>query len=204
MQQDMFNPSRQLDLFDAPQRPAPIRPPEAETVDQYNARRRREADQWKAQWEAFKAKVERGTDHETLITGDRTRRREHFQVDLIRLDDGWHYRQDYSYSTGGGGGPYGREAYATRDDALTQCLRLLLEAMARDAATDTKGFPPAWRTWALEVAPTPLFGGADLAAEYAAMLETFTARNQLRVAAIRAGAREYRDEKGELRSIYSL
>lgn len=212
-QLDMFAPARQLDLFAAPPPPAVLAQPapriiapgtQNETEDEYTARRRRENDEWRREWDAFQAMVARGIDRETLVAGDRARRRDYFQLDVIRLDDGWHYRRDYSFSNGGGGGPYGRDAHPTRDDAVTAALRLLLRDMARDTATGTRGYPPAWRTWALEVAPPALFGGADLAAEYDALLATYRQRNALRCAALRAGEREYVDEKGERRSVTSL
>lgn len=153
--------------------------------------------------------VERGTDRERVGVGDPTRRRDHYHIDLIRLDDGWHYRRDYSYGMGGGGGPYGREAFATRDDALTDALRDLVKALARDAATDNKGYPPAWLDWAINIAPSPLFGGADLSDEYQEMLIRYRKRNALRCAAIRAAGDDYAnacyvDESGSVRSIYSL
>lgn len=160
-------------------------------------------------WETFRALIEAAGEPETVMTGDPERRKHYYAIDLIRMDDGWHYRRDYSFPNGGGGGPFGRDAYATRDDALVHGLRELLKGIARDVATSaSSGYPEAWAQWAIGLSPPPLFGGPDLGAEYDAMVAKYRSRNALRCAAIRAAdhvpGSTYVDEEGRERSVYSL
>lgn len=186
-----------------------------ETDDQYRARRRAETERWSAEWEAFKARVAASGEPETIMIGDPAHRKPYYSIDLLLMDDGWHVRRDYGYPNGGGGGPFGREAYRNRDDALISEARQLLDGIARDVATGRSGaeaYPPAWAQWAISLVPLDLFGGADLASEYAAMIAKYRARNELRCAAIRAAKdmdgglsqATYTDEEGRERSVYSL
>jgi len=189
--------------------------PRPETDAEYSARRRAEAEQERTQWEAFRERVSAAGEPETVMIGDPARRKPYYSIDLLLMDDGWHVRCDYSYGIGGGGGPFGYEAYPTRDDAMTSELRHLLDGMARDVATGRTGaeaYPEAWANWAIDQVPLSLFGGADLAAEYDAMIAMYRRRNALRCAAI-AAAKDmdgglskatYIDEEGRERPVCSL
>jgi hypothetical protein len=187
--------------------------PAPETDKKYRARRRIENERDRERWEAFRERVAAAGDPETVMIGDPARRKTYYAIDLLLMDDGWHVRSDYCYGNGGGSGPFGYEAYPTRDDALTSELRRLLDGMARDVATGRNGaesYPPAWAEWAIGLVQLDLFGGIDLAAEYDAMIATYRRRNQLRCAAIQAAKdaglsnATYIDEEGRERSVYSL
>jgi hypothetical protein len=186
-----------------------------ETDEQYRARRAAENDRDRERWEAFRARVATAGQPETVMIGDPARRKPYYAIDLLMMDDGWHVRRDYGYGIGAGSGPFGYEAYPTRDDALISELRRLLDGMARDVATGRKGaeaYPEAWAAWAIDLVPLSLFGGADLAAEYEAMVAKYRRRNELRCAAIAAAKDDggvisqatYTDEEGRERSVYSL
>lgn len=186
-----------------------------ETDEQYRARRAAENDRERERWEAFRERAAAAGEPETVMIGDPARRKPYYAIDLLLMDDGWHVRRDYGYGNGGGGGPFGYLAYPNRDDALTSELRRLLDSMARDVATGRTGaeaYPQAWAQWAISLVPLDLFGGADLASEYAAMIAKYRARNVLRCAAIRAASdmdgglsqATYTDEEGRERSVYSL
>lgn len=184
-----------------------------ETDEQYRARRAAENDRDRERWEAFRARVSVAGEPETVMIGDPARRKPYYAIDLLMMDDGWHVRRDYGYGNDGGCGPFGYQAYPSRDDALTSELRRLLDGMARDVATGRTGaeaYPPAWAQWAISLVPLDLFGGTDLAAEYDAMIATYRRRNELRCAAIQAAKdtdlsnATYTDEEGRERSVYSL
>ncbi|MGR4893363.1 hypothetical protein ACIPPQ_20250 [Sphingopyxis sp. LARHCG72] len=186
-----------------------------ETDEQYRARRRAEAEQRVAEWNAFSARVAAAGEPKTVMIGDPAHRKPYYSIGLLLMDDGWHVRRDYGYPNGGGGGPFGREAYPTRDDALVSEARQLLDGLARDAATGRTGaeaYPATWAQWAINLVPLDLFGGADLASEYAEMIAKYRVRNELRCAAIRAAndmggslsKATYHDEEGRERSVYSL
>lgn len=195
---------QQLDLFATPARPViPHMPNDAE------ARRLQRVDDWQTFYAATqRAEALRG--RETLQWGkDRGNR---YVVDILQMDDGWHYRSEYDMPNLGGCGPFAREFFPTRDGALTDCLRKQLASIARHLTTSgyssvNHGSDAQWldlARWCIEQAPPILFGGADLQTEFEQLRALYAGREKLRCAAIRANAQTYTGEDGLERSIYSL
>lgn len=221
--------TRQLDLFAAGPlfanpRAAPPAPVAASAPDSLAAEVAqferdliaRQADE-RAAWEADKAAIaaaEAAHPPEVLLWGKKAGpcSGKYFEVQLLRDGDRWRARSDFSMPNMGGSGPFSRADFASRDEALADVLRKKLASVARHLASDIHssvnyGTEAEWRSlarWCCDQAPSALFGGADLAAEFEALEATYKAREKLRCAAICAGEKSYIGEDGERRSIYSL
>lgn len=193
---------RQFDLFAPPTSRAPL-----PICDDAEAKARRVEE-----WQEFSTRIKAADDlrgRETLKWGKDSRAQ--FTVDLLQMDDGWHYRSDFDMPNMGGSGPFAREFFATRDAALIDCLRKQLADIARhleaSKSSVNHGSDAQWldmARWCIEQAVPILFGGTDLRADFDRLRVMYRQREQLRCAAICAGAKGYIGEDGQERSIYSL
>lgn len=134
--------------------------------------------------------------------------------ELRLLFDGeeWSVDGDYSMPNQGGYCGLGNRTFASRDEALIAAMRHRLADVAKHLAVyrdgdSMYGKAKDWQSlasWCIAQAPPPLLGGPDLDAEYGALRRMYQQREELRCAAIRAKQRDYVDETGETRTIYSL
>lgn len=120
----------------------------------------------------------------------------YWEVSLLRDGDLWRVKTDFSMPNSGGGGPFSCPKWKTRDEALIATLRVKLRQIASHLAVYgdgewgvSYGKPAQWRSlasWCVEQAPSALFGGPDLAAEFTAMEVEEQAREQRRRTALKA------------------
>lgn len=193
---------RQFDLF-AAVTPAPV---VAATLA------RMEAEDAASAWALERAAIDRAraaTPPEVLTWGKRTGTK-YLEIALLRDGDAWRVRMDHAMPNMGSSGPFGPAVHASRDAALTYALGRQLGRIARHLAacngSISYGKDSDWQAlarWCIAQAPT-VRGGSALAAEYAGRKATLTARNQLRMAACRAGARDYVGEDGTVRPVTCL
>lgn len=135
-----------------------------------------------------------------------------WELRLVRRAAEWSVDGDYAMPNQGGYSGLGNRTFPSRDEALIAALRAQLGRVAKHLAVyrdgdSMYGKAADWRglaSWCIQQSPPPLMGGPDLEAEYAEMRQTYTAREELRCAAIRADKTNYTGEDGRERSIYSL
>lgn len=210
-----------FDGDDAPER-EPEPEPEAEAdqaaaVEQFEADRRSRAERDRAAWETEKAAIaaaEVANTPETLCWGKRAAGGyggKYLEIGLLQDGNRWRVRCDLSMPNMGSFRGFGRAEHATRDEALVATLRRQLKGIARHLTGGSgsvfHGTEADWLAmarWCVEQAPSALFGGPDLAAEFDAMRATYAERNEFRCKAICAGKQYYIDEAGERRPVTSL
>lgn len=180
------------------------------------AARAAETAAWRREWEQERASIEAAiaaNPPEVLRWGKRHGYSGNYlEIALLRDGQHWRVRTDFSMPNMGGGGPFGPAEHNSRDDALVSALRAELRGIARHLVAGCKssvfhGSEADWLAmarWCIDQAPSALFGGPDLAAEFDAARACLAVRESRRCAAIRAGQRNYVGEDGAERSIYSL
>lgn len=94
------------------------------------------------------------------------------RIELWHDVAGWRSRHSFTMPNMGSSGPFG-EASATRDEALLIDLRTWLLSVARhlnfDQGSVFHGKHEDWHAiarWLISLAPSPMFGGPDLEAEF--------------------------------------
>jgi hypothetical protein len=180
------------------------------------AARAADAEVRRREWEAERASIEAAiaaNPPEILRWGKREGYGGNYlEIALLRDGQHWRARRDYAMPNMDGGGPFGPAIHGTRDEALVDALRAELRGIASHVVAGFKssvhhGSEADWIAmahWCIEQAPTALFGGPDLAAEFEAATTRLAERERLRCAAICADKKTYIGEDGAERSIYSL
>lgn len=144
-------------------------------------------------WETYKA----AQDAEIEATGIETLRwgKQHatpgYELDLWHSSAGWRFAVSYNFTNQGGGGPFGSNAYATREAAMVAAFREKLRSMARCVVSSwTSEGEKAQRrglaAWMISHCPPLHFGGINLADEWEAMQVEEDRRERRRLIALRA------------------
>lgn len=145
-------------------------------------------------WETFRTRQEAAFEAEVIETltwgkGDRTRG-PNYTLDLWRDGHGWRYRVSVALGNGGSWGQFSRLQWASREAAMLHAFRGRLRRIAarlqqRDECGEHANSQQL-AEWIITQADPLLFGGANLANEFAQMCAEETARECRRRIALAA------------------
>ena len=147
-------------------------------------------------WESFRARweeVEEAGQIETLIFGNAmSSRAPSYHLSLWNDDGGWRIKEDYALGDCGGGGPFGRERYRSREAAILTGFRKKMWSLA-GMVVSTRQDGAAGRAqadqlarWMISRSPPLRFGGINLADEWEVMKVVEAERARLRSIAVRS------------------
>jgi hypothetical protein len=186
----------QMDLLGLMADPLDFRPI---SVDQRDSRDREQWDEFRARWEA----AEEAGAIETLIFGNAMSvRAPSYHLSLWNDGGGWRIKESYALGDGGGGGPFGRERYASRSAAIIVAFRRKMQSLARmlveDRQNGATGRVQAQQlaTWMISQCPPLRFGGVNLADEFEVMEVVAREQSRLRGIALHAAFDLHRKAEG--------
>lgn len=146
-------------------------------------------------WETYKAAetVELArTSVEWIRWGKEGYRPPYYELGLWHCDLGWRWKDSYSFTNCGGGGPWGYEVYETRAAAILSAFRQKLKSLSQsitcnwsDSGAERKQMHDCAH-WMLTQCPPLHFGGVSLSDEWNEMLALAKRRQEQRGIALRA------------------
>lgn len=147
-------------------------------------------------WDAFRARwvgAEGAGIIEALTFGNGSvSRAPSYCLSLWNDDGGWRIKEDYALGSGGGGGPFGRQRYASREAAIIVAFRWKMRSLAA-VMSDQRDDNATHRThcdqlarWMISQCPPLRFGGVNLAEEFEVMKAAAREKSRLRWIALNA------------------
>ncbi len=146
-------------------------------------------------WAAFRAHwaaSEEAQPFEQLLWGKDKRATPHFELSLWNDGGNWRYAMSYAFQLSGGGGPFSRESYASREAAILTAFREKMVSLALNLSgcyNDSDAVLAqhwALANWMIAKCPSDRFGGINLGDEFSAMVDAAADTEKRRRAALMA------------------